>query len=184
MRNVIITIVVVALIGLAAAYFLGAFKTGAPPASTPPLTTAAVLPASPSHSPTFSPPPYLTITPTTPPSPSATANVTFGLAITGITGSGFSRTVTADISNSGTTDAHNITAKVEVFSAGSRIQISGKDYLTVDIGTLKAGMSVTKQVAMDFGMFDGIKMQQNGAQFVLTVTSDEKTQTFNYDFKP
>lgn len=52
----------------------------------------------------------------------------FSLLITGVTGSGLSRTVTADITNNGTDAANNVSAKIEVFSGGSRVQVNGQDF--------------------------------------------------------
>lgn len=52
------------------------------------------------------------------------------------------------------------------------------------VGTLGPGAKITKQVAVEFGFFDGAKVLQNGADIVLTVSSDEKTQTFTYSYKP
>ncbi len=111
-------------------------------------------------------------------------NVEFEFNITGVSGEGLSRTISAQLTNSGTDDAHNVWAKVEVFSQDSRIKLSGEDFLRVDFGTLKGGTAVTKEVNIKFGIMDGLKISQNGARFVLTVNSDENTQELYYDYQP
>jgi hypothetical protein len=110
--------------------------------------------------------------------------VQFSVGVTEISGSGLSRTVTALLGNTGTADAHNTWAKIEVFSSGNRIKVNGNDFARVDIGTLAAGSVVTKQVTLSFGLLDAPRLLQNGAQVVLTLTSDEATQTINYDYTP
>lgn len=56
--------------------------------------------------------------------------------------------------------------------------------MRVDIGTLEAGAVVTRQVKLTVAAFDALKIARNGAKLVLTVYSDEHTQTFSYDYKP
>ncbi len=84
-------------------------------------------------------------TPTPTPLPSQSGDVKFGFAVTDITGSGLSRTVTAQITNTGSADAHNVWAKVEAFIGGSSIRLNGQDYLRVDIGTVKLRQKSWKQ---------------------------------------
>ncbi|MFC1969083.1 hypothetical protein ACFLVF_01165 [Chloroflexota bacterium] len=136
--------------------------------------------------PVTTPEPAPSSTPSPLPSqPSSTGSkVEFEFAVTGVSGSGFSRTISAQLKNIGTDDAHNVWAKVEVFSQESRIKLSGEDFLSVDIGLLKSGAAVTKQVPIEFSLMDGIKISQNGANFVLTVNSDENTQELYYDYQP
>ena len=86
--------------------------------------------------------------------------------------------------NNGTGTVHNVAAKIEVFSGGFRVQVNGQDFLTVAVGTLSPGSKISEQVAVKFNLFDGAKVLQNGADIVLTLTSDEKNQTFNYSYKP
>jgi len=120
-----------------------------------------------------------------PSQPSSTgSNIVFEFAVTGISGNGLSRTISAQLTNTGTDDAHNVWAKVEVSSQDSRIRLSGEDFLRVDIGMLKGGTAVTKEVNIEFGILDGVKISQNGARFVLTVNSDENTQELYYDYQP
>lgn len=95
-----------------------------------------------------------------------------------------SRTVTARITNVGGADAHNVWAKAEVFSQGARVKLGGSDSLRVDVGLLAAGATVSKQVELQFSLFDGLQIAQSGAQFTLTIYSDENTQTLTYDYKP
>ena len=93
-------------------------------------------------------------------------------------------TVTAEITNAGSVDAHNVWVKVEVFSQGTRVLLNGKDFLRVDVGTLKTGETATQQGSSGIGPLDAVKIMQNGAHFDLAVNSDEGTQVFTYDYKP
>ncbi|MDO8473001.1 MAG: hypothetical protein Q7T05_04200 [Dehalococcoidia bacterium] len=108
----------------------------------------------------------------------------FDVKIGKITGGGLIRVVTALVTNTGKKDAHNVWAKVEVVCAGSKLRVGGRESLRVDAGTVKAGATVSREAVLQVGLFDGMKVSQNGAKIVLTVNSDELTQTFDYEFKP
>src|SRR5512137_2130878 len=54
-------------------------------------------------------------------------DVNFALNITDVSGSGLSRTISAQITNTGKTDAQNTWGKIEVFSEANRIKINGQD---------------------------------------------------------
>lgn len=154
-----------------------------PSTTSRPTSTPTASPSTPAAS------PFAPVAPTVLPSTLApTANPTpggqFDISIASITGSGLSRTVTAQIKNTGARDIHNAWIKLEAFSQGARVSLNNSDYLRVDIGTLPSGTTVTKQADLQIGFMDGLRIAQNGAQFVLTITSDEATQTSNYDFKP
>jgi hypothetical protein len=129
-----------------------------------------------------------TISPTLPPitgeSP-AQSGVNFKLNINNFSISGLnSGTVDAQITNTGTSDAHNVWVKLEIIYQGSIIKIGGQDYFRKDLGTIKPGETVTSQVNITVSLTDGIKIAQNGSSFRLTVYSDEKTQTLTYDYHP
>ncbi len=110
-------------------------------------------------------------------------NVNFSLSINNFNVSGpTSGTVNAQVTNTGTVDAHNVWVKVEIIYQGSIVKIGGQDYLRKDLGTLAPGQTVTSQVTLSVSLTDGIKIAQNGATFRLTVYSDEKTQTMSYDY--
>ncbi|MFC1861340.1 hypothetical protein ACFLYL_03610 [Chloroflexota bacterium] len=151
-------------------------KVKEPPSFTPPPATTQIPVPQPAPAPAPEPEPESP--------PDVLKEVKFEFAVTGITGSGLSRTISAQLTNTGNTDAHNVWAKVEVFSQDSRIKLGGADSLRVDIGTLKAGNLVIKDVVLEFSIFDGLKIQQNGAKFTLTVQSDEKSVTLYYDYTP
>ncbi|MFC1906705.1 hypothetical protein ACFLW8_01280 [Chloroflexota bacterium] len=188
MRVFLLVLGVIAIIVVG--YFIyNHFIAGEEPTPVAPIPTPAPKPAptptpSPSPAPTSAPQP----SPEPAPSPSQPtptgSTVEFEFAVAGISGDGLSRTISAQLTNTGTGDAHNVWAKVEVFSQDSRIKVSGEDFLRVDIGILKSETSVTKQVSMEFGIMDGLKIAQNGARFVLTMTSDENTQELYYDYQP
>jgi len=177
MWKVIIGIIAVLLLALAGSYYLGFFP---PPQATPggegevnlspsPATSAEenVEANPPANSPTL-----------------AEEDIRFKFAISDISGTGLSRTITSQLSNTGSSDAHNVWAKVEVFCQGSRVKVSGLDYLKEDVGILKAGETVTREVTLSFNVFDGLKISNNGAKFILTVYSDEHTETLSYDYQP
>jgi len=111
------------------------------------------------------------------------ADVRFHFAVSDISGTGLSRTVTGQLSNMGSSDAHNVWVKVEVFCDGSRVKVSGQDYLQGDIGIIKARETVIREVLLSFSVFDGLKISNNGARFTLTVYSDEHTDTLSYDYQ-
>ena len=108
----------------------------------------------------------------------------FIIVITNVDGVGLSRTVTAQITNTQSADAHNAWAKAEVFSQGQRIPISGRSYLRQILGIVKAGATVTAKATFDFSLSDGLIILQNGAQVLLSVYSDEWTQTLTYNYRP
>ncbi len=142
--------------------------------SIPSTTTSSTI--SPTTSPVTSQPPAQ--------SP-AQSNVNFNLNINNFAVSGLnSGTIDAQITNTGTGDAHNVWIKVEIICQGSIVKIDGQDYLRKDLGIIKAGQTLTSQVAINVSLADGMKIAQSGATFRLTVYSDEKTQTLTYDFHP
>ncbi|MBI4320870.1 MAG: hypothetical protein HY675_20450 [Chloroflexi bacterium] len=138
---------------------------------------------------TFQPAPALTGAPPVtvtgaPPATAPASKVAFDLKIGSVSQSGLSANVTATLTNNGAADAHNVWAKVEAFVQGSRVKVNGADYLRVDVGELKAKSAVSRQVTLSFGIFDAAKLVQSGGRFVLTVSSDEATQPFAYDYQP
>ena len=209
-KVVIIVLTAVVLLGGAAGFYLGIFspgqKTGSGQGVTPsspspartPLPTATTPAVTPTLAPPTTPatvrptiPPTATLPPATPtiiptviPTSTPTPSVDFQITMAGVSGTGLSRTVSAQVTNTGTADANNVWIKSEVFSQQQKIQLSGQDALRVDIGAIKAGTTITSQANLSFSLLDGLRIQQNGARFVLTVNSDERTQTLNYDYTP
>jgi len=173
--SILLVIALVVIVGFMAGFIPWQREVPSPALSPVPLPAPSPSPA-PVPSPLPAPAPA--------PPPSQGEDVKFGFAVTDITGSGLSRTVTAQVANTGVADAHNVWAKVEAFIGGSRIRLNGQDYLRVDIGTLKAGDSVTKQVALSFSITDGLKIAQQGVHLEMTILSDEHSETFTYDYKP
>ena len=176
--------------GIWASNFIGSTFSQKPvlvPAPTPAGTPVPNPPPAPSSTPSPSPTlPSPSPSPTLPvpvPSPTLKAGI-WEFSIAGVSGSGLTQTIAAQITNTGTTDANNTQAKIEVFSQQQRIKLSGQDYLTENLGTVKAKTTVTRQVTVSLSLTDGLKILQNGARFVLTITSDKGTDTLNYDYKP
>ena len=142
---------------------------GASPISTQPATASGTQVAS--------------ITPSTSINTSSPVQpaVEFSINITNFQVSGLtSGTVDAQITNTGSSDAHNVWAKVEIICQGS----DGQDYLRINLGTIKARQTVSPQATINVSLLDGVKVAQSGATFNLTVYSDEKTQTMSYDYHP
>ena len=136
----------------------------------------------------ISPTPGQTTEPTKAPAashaPSPERNVRFALEVVDISGSGLSRIVTAKLTNTGSTDAHNVWGETEAFSQDSRIKLSGEAYLRTDIGSMPAGESITTEVTLSFSVMDGLKISQYGVTLMLTIYSDEYTEAFSYAYMP
>lgn len=181
--GVILGVIIVA--GVSIWMIFSVFSSGAQPAPssvtglTPQTTAGISLPSSSSPSTGG-----LTSSPVSSGSP-IQSNVNFNLNITNFQATGLtSGTVNAQITDTGTEDANNVWAKVEIICQGAVVNINGQPYLRVDLGTIKAGQSVSPQVTINVSLTDGIKISQNGATFRLTIYSDEKTQTLSYDYHP
>ena len=172
----LIIIVVVTVWILSAGFFSGSRPTNS--------GTVTIQSPSPSGSPAPNSTAVL-ISPSVVSESPAQSNVNFNLNITHLRVSGLtSLEAAAQITNTGTADAHNAWVKVEIISQGSIIKINGQDYLREDLGTIKAGQAVSPQVTINVGFADGIRISQSGATFRLTIFSDEKTETLSYDYLP
>jgi archaellin len=113
------------------------------------------------------------------------SEVNFSAAINGISGTDLtSRTINAQLTNTGTADAHNVSARVDVTSQSSQIRLNGQNYLTQSFGTIKTGSTVAIQQTVSVSITDGLKILQNGATVILTISSDEKTQAVSYNYQP
>ena len=177
MKKALIGLVAVIVVTLVGGYFLGLLPL---PQSPPPDSQDEVGPPP-------APPPSDNQEPASPPPsppPPAEGEVKFELVITDISGSGLTRTITAQLPKTGSADAPNAWTKIEVFSGRSLIKLGGADFLRDDIGVVKAGETVTRQVTLSFSAFDGLKISRNGARFMLTISSDEHTETFSYEYQP
>ncbi len=153
----------------------------------PTTTTSAIPPVTPTPAtvrPTATTPAATNPVASTPAKATDAKAVNFGLQIPDVSGDGLTRTITGEITNSGNLDAHNVKGKIEVFSNGKLVQINGQSYITRELGTIKAGQTVTTQIDLTFGIFDGMSISQNGATVNLEIASDEATQTLKYDYKP
>ncbi|MDP2917391.1 MAG: hypothetical protein Q8O16_05615 [Dehalococcoidia bacterium] len=166
--------------------YIGSSLAQKPIATPPPagITTPAPKPPPATITAPIAPAPT-TPAPALPPGAPPTMKVgIFEFTIKEMGGSGLSRTITAQITNTSTSDANNVQVKMEVFSQQQRIMLSGQDYLMEDLGTVKAKTSVTRQINISLSLADGMKVAQGGgARFVLTVSSDKGTETLNYDYK-
>ncbi len=148
--------------------------------ATKPISSPSIT-----SSPTITRPATATASPTFTKLPGNNENVNFNLMITSIKDTGLlSRSITGEITNTGSIDAHNVICEIRVYSKGKQIQIGGKDSISKAIGTIGAGETATTTVDLSFGAFDGVTLSQNGATINLQIASDEKTQLLTYDFKP
>ena len=184
MKKIIIFLVILPVIGIGIVFGI---VTGVIPlnSGTPPVDE--IQPSSPANSPVPSTAPKPSPIPSSPtPSVPSSQNgeVKFELAVADIIGSGLSRTITSQVTNSGAIDVHNVWGKVEVFSQDSIIKLGGEESLRIDVGTVNSGETVATEVTLNFGLTDGLKISQNGATVVLTIYSDEVTETFSYDYSP
>ncbi|MFC1967957.1 hypothetical protein ACFLVX_01010 [Chloroflexota bacterium] len=182
--STLLVIAVVVIIGFIAGFIPWQHEVS--PLPTPPPAPAPVPAPAPAPAPPPSPAPSPTPLPAPAPGPPPpqSGDVKFEFEITDISGSGLSRAIAAQVTNTGSIDAHNVWGKVEVFSQGSRIKLGGKEFLRMDIGTIAVGQTITTEVTLVFSFTDGLKLAQNGANFVLTIYSDEYTETFSYDYSP
>jgi hypothetical protein len=144
-----------------------------PPVSISPITPKTATPV---------PNPLPAATATGTPIPAQTINI--ALEILSVEGSGFSRTVTGQLTNNGTVDLHNCSLKIEIHSGNKLIQNDSQPYIERYFNTIRAGTVVTDVVSIKLGLVDGINVQNNGASFTLTFKSDEKSQTFTYQYQP
>jgi hypothetical protein len=153
------------------------------PTSIPAASQTNVPSSLPPGGPRPSQSPTLTSSPI---SPAATVGqATFEISISSVTGTGLSRTITAQITNTGSVDAHNVRIKIEVSSGGSRVQLNGQDsYQSSNLGSLKAGATISPQATVSINPIDGLRVSQSGAQVIATIYSDDGTQSLSYNFGP
>ena len=186
MRKVLVVLASLAVVALGVAYFSGWFSSSTQgtgtvstpaPIDGPGATTETTRPTQTAQTPAAA----TTATPTT---PEEVPYVEFDFLITDISGSGLTRTVTARVSNTGNEDAHNVRGVVRVLQGDSVIRINGEDSLTVEVGTLPAGSAVTVEQTIKFGLLDGLKIQNSGAEFSVTVYSDEAKRSFSEFYQP
>jgi hypothetical protein len=175
---------IIIVVGVSVWIVLSVFSSGNQPTNNAAASTSQS--ASPSSSPLISVPSNsVPISPSLTSKSPAESNVSYSVNVSNFQVSGLtSGKVNAQISNTGTGDAHNVWSKVEIICQGSIVKIGGQDYLRKDIGMIKAGQTVSPQVTINVSITDGIKISQNGATLRLTIYSDEKTETLSYDYHP
>jgi hypothetical protein len=147
------------------------------------ITPSPAYSTAPFSSPT--PKPLMTSSPVQNPALPIPANdVNFTLNIKSVSGTDLSRRITAEMINTGSIDAQNTWVMIEVFSRGKGVKVNGQDNLRIYLGTLKAGVPTTSDVTLTFSPFDVPLILVSGATFNLSLSSDQKNQTFSYDYKP
>ncbi|MDO8531706.1 MAG: hypothetical protein Q7T26_06005 [Dehalococcoidia bacterium] len=157
--------------------------------SPSPVTIAVPLEGPPVGATPTLPPSAPTATPAIPPSVptttpvSAARPVDFQLRIAKVEETGLtSRRMTAEMTNTGDSDAHNVSVKLEVSSRGKRIAVNGKDSETIAVGTIGARQMVSRAIDISFSLADGFTIQQQGAEFLATITSTEKTSALRFTY--
>lgn len=83
------------------------------------------------------------------------------------------REVSATLENTGTADAHDVTATMTVYSGGEKLRRT-----THRVGTLPAGESVTVEKRVSLSFSEATRVRRHGARVVLVVDSKERTETF------
>lgn len=94
------------------------------------------------------------------------------------------REIPATLTNTGDETAHNVNVDIRFYCDGDQIDVNGKEYLSLDLGTMDPGESETRTKEIDVGFGGGLCIQNNGARIVFTVTSDEKTMTLEETYNP
>lgn len=149
------------------------------PASSPERPTPAVPPSPQTLTPVRAPTP----TPVPAQAPGAPRPIDFQLRIAKIEETGLtSRRLTTELTNTGDADAHNVSVKLEVFSRGQRIAVNGKDAETVSADVVPARQTLSRAMDISFSLADGFTIQRQGAEFVVTITSTEKTSVMRFTY--
>ncbi len=146
------------------------------PATLAPIAAVTTLPPTP---PPASPTPRAS-----PTAPGSTARPELALNVTSFAVNGFSASVAARVGNVGNVDVHNLQGQVQVTTSGTIVQVNGTYAYVIPLGNLKVGQTVQVNASLDFTFLDGLKISQDGATLYLWLVSDEKTQTFSYDYRP
>jgi hypothetical protein len=185
--KLIIGIILAALILVAVGALIGkyALNQTPPPITQAPSATSTISPSK-TYSPVAAVPKTVTTSPPFTNLPSDSDKVNFGLQITNVSETGIlSRSITGEISNTGSVDAHNVICKIEVYSKGKLIKVnSGLSSVIKSLGTINAGKTATTRVDLAFSPVDALTLTQNGVTVNLQISSDEKTQLLTYDYKP
>ena len=92
-------------------------------------------------------------------------------------------TGTARIKNTGDLTAHNPKATFELFTIErDRIKLSGEDRIERDLEDLAGGKTISETFEFEIPIFDGYKIQENGAIAKITVDSLEKSMNIEQQF--
>ncbi len=92
-------------------------------------------------------------------------------------------TGTARIKNTGDLTAHNISVTFELFTIDrDRIKLSGEDRIERGLENLAGGETISETFEFEIPIFDGYKIQEQGAIAVITVDSLEKSMSVEQMF--
>ncbi|MFN3973991.1 MAG: hypothetical protein ACK4K2_01755 [Dehalococcoidia bacterium] len=106
------------------------------------------------------------------------------MRIVALTGSGFTRTATAQLVNDGGTTATGVYAVAEFFAGTTKVKVNGQDALRVEVGRVEVGQTVERTVELRFSLLDGLRLQRSGGLVVLTVYADQGIWRFEEAFQP
>lgn len=191
MRKVLLGFFLLVLVGVGAVvYGMGPWRTAKAPAPHP----AQRVPLFPTPLPTPTPSPTPPATPTRAPIPtpllgSPTPTLTpvlprLEVHILDISGSGFTRRVTARLVNTGNGAATGVYTLAEFFAGDTRVKVNGQNALRIDIGRVETGQTIQREVEIGFSLLDGLRLQRSGGRAVLTVYADQGTWRFEETFRP
>lgn len=110
-------------------------------------------------------------------------DVKFTPAITGITGSGLTRTVTAQLTNTGNITTHNTRVQVKAFCDDKVVKLNGMESITLNVDIIKAGETLIRSLPVSLSPFAAVKLARNGGRLEFTITSDEGSETVNYELR-
>jgi hypothetical protein len=161
----------------------GANTSSQPPLTTEPGLTTIITSAAPL---TTLPATGSTVPVTLTYSSGPSSGVTFKIEITSVAFSGLNVNVGVRLTNSGSVDANNVQAKVELFSGSVRVKINGQDFIQENLGTLSAGQSLDQQENLSISATDAVALLMGGGNVTikLTISSDEGTQQISQNYHP
>jgi hypothetical protein len=108
--------------------------------------------------------------------------ISLQVSIVGIEGTGFTRTVTGKVVNTGKVTLHDTQLKVELFSNGKQLNFNNGQPWQKSYGTLAVGASMTDKISATLSLFDVPNASKYGIDIHLTFSSTEKSQTLIYHY--
>ncbi|GBD11258.1 hypothetical protein HRbin23_00911 [bacterium HR23] len=173
------------VVGAAVVYRVGPWRApgGTSPTPPVPLFPTPIPTATPTPTPIPTPTPTPSPRPGVPPTPTSIPP-RLEVRIVQVTGSGLARIVTAQVLNTGGSEATGVYAVAQFFAGATQVQVNGQDALRVEVGRVGAGQRVERTVEVRFSLLDGLRLQRSGGRVVLTVYADQGTWRYEEAFQP